>query len=150
MTAERLAHGTALVTNTDAWQAALMLDIPGTEYPKPGCMLWNGIHECCPMGVIKKTGQPTDHVAAYPKVARLRAYTVGKCLLCIACRLLEELVPFMDHSINDPEAMRMSGSQQKRKQPSAKVCLQHASTSSSDASQHQDTWRLRLTNQASM
>ncbi|CAL5224689.1 g7413 [Coccomyxa viridis] len=38
-----------------------------------------------------------------------------------ANRLLEELVPFMDHSINDPEAMRMSGSQHKRKQPSAKA-----------------------------
>ena len=27
----------------------------------------------------------------------------------------------MDHSINDPAAMRMSGSQHKRKQPTAKV-----------------------------
>lgn len=41
-------------------------------------------------------------------------------------RLLEELVPFMDHSIDDPAAMRMSGGHHKRKQPSSKVCCQYA------------------------
>lgn len=46
----------------------------------------------------------------------------GKMLPHIACRLLEELVPFMDHSINDPAALRMSGSQHRRKQPGSKVC----------------------------
>jgi hypothetical protein len=41
-------------------------------------------------------------------------------------RLLEELVPFMDHGIDDPAAMRMSGGHHKRKQPSFKVCCQYA------------------------
>ena len=41
-------------------------------------------------------------------------------------RLLEELVPFMDHSIDDPAAMRMSGGHHKRKQPSSKVHCQCA------------------------
>ena len=41
-------------------------------------------------------------------------------------RLLEELVPFMDHSIDDPAAMRMSGGHHKRKQPSSKVCCQYS------------------------
>ena len=46
---------------------------------------------------------------------------------CNTCRLLEELVPFMDHSIHDPAALRMPGSLHKRKQPTSKVCHQHAS-----------------------
>ncbi len=62
-------------------------------------------------------------------VGRLGVCTVGRFLACSACRLLEELVPFMDHSINDPAAMRLSGSQHKRKQPSAKVRNWHSSAS---------------------
>ena len=38
-------------------------------------------------------------------------------------RLLEELVPFMDHGINDPKALQMSSSHHRRKQPAAKVCI---------------------------
>jgi hypothetical protein len=41
-------------------------------------------------------------------------------------RLLEELVPFMDHSIDDPAAIRMSGGHHKRKQSSHKVRYQYA------------------------
>ena len=46
---------------------------------------------------------------------------------CAWCRLLEELVPFMDHGIDDPKALQMSSSHHRRKQPVPKVCIKVAS-----------------------
>lgn len=47
--------------------------------------------------------------------------------MCVdLCRLLEELVPFMDHGIDDPKALSMPGSHHKRKQAAPQVSSSHA------------------------
>ena len=48
--------------------------------------------------------------SSWPKVLRKGVDSVS-----VRCRLMEELVPFMDHSPHDPEAQRLGNSQIKRK-----------------------------------